>query len=118
MDNFTILHFLNIQKHSKMNYLSEFSENKLRELREKYNCTTDEVVDFLHALSSPRENKGLFLVERTILFLIKTNKKSRIDTPMLRKMTGANFNTVEKVKKAYEQEIIEHNKSLILEFPF
>tara|TARA_R110000824_G_scaffold123216_2_gene280790 strand:+ start:1238 stop:1543 length:306 start_codon:yes stop_codon:yes gene_type:complete len=101
-----------------MDNLSQLSLNKLKELTEKYNCTTDEVVDFLHALSSPRENKGLFLVERTILYLIKTNKKSRIDTPMLRKMTGANFNTVEKVKKAYEQEIKKHNQSLVLEFPF
>tara|TARA_R110000751_G_scaffold190260_1_gene296100 strand:- start:296 stop:601 length:306 start_codon:yes stop_codon:yes gene_type:complete len=101
-----------------MDNLSQLSLNKLKELREKYNCTTDEVVDFLHALSSPRENKGLFLVERTILYLIKTNKKSRIDTPMLRKMTGANFNTVEKVKRAYLQEIKKHNQSLILEFPF
>ena len=98
--------------------LSESSLNKLNELRDKYNCTTDEVVDFLHALSSPRENKGLFLVERTILYLIKTNKKSKIGTQMLRKMTGANFNTVEKVKEAYEQEIKEHNQSLVLQFPF
>lgn len=101
-----------------MDNLSKSSMNKLIDLREKYNCTTDEVVDFLHSLSSPRENKGLFLVERTILYLIKTNKKSRIDTPVLRKMTGANFNTVEKVKKAYEEEIKKHNQSLILEFPF
>lgn len=101
-----------------MDYLSEFSLNKLNELRDKYNCTTDEVVDFLHALSSPRENKGLFLVERTILYLIKTNKKSKIDTPMLRKMTGANFNTVEKLTQSYEQEIKEHNQSLVLQFPF
>ena len=88
---------------------------KLQGIMDRYKCSMDEAIEFLCELANPKDdidNNGQSLVFRAILYLLKIDKKTKIDTPMLREMTKANFNTVEKVKKAYKQEIDKHNASL------
>lgn len=88
---------------------------KLQVIMDRYKCSIDEAIEYLCELANPKDdidNNGQSLVFRAILYLLKVDKKTKIDTPMLREMTKANFNTVEKVKKAYQTEIDKHNASL------
>ena len=91
------------------------SRIRLQEIMDRYKCSMNEAIEFLCELANPKDdidNNGQSLVFRAILYLLKIDKKTKIDTPMLREMTKANFHTVEKVKKAYKEEIDKHNASL------
>jgi hypothetical protein len=88
---------------------------KLQEIMDRYKCSMDDAIEFLCALANPKDdidNNGQSLVFREILYLLYIDKKTKIATPLLRKKTRANFDTVEKVKKAYKEEIDKHNASL------